>query len=171
MAPIRGCLPLTWALGGCRSPSSPPERFIPEVWAQAGIHSVKHARGLPGRGCKVCTLRITTLHPTGPAGQSPRHHAPSSPGNLASCEAACNAVWLGSSGTRSREPDALRSSGSSIPQRREGPSPAGPLPWAQQPGPPPVTPLSPCPAAFRQFQVLFLQWAGPYCKRGGQWSV
>lgn len=107
MAPIRGCLPLTWALGGCRSPSSPPERFIPEVWAGAGIHSVKHARGLPRRGCKVCTLRITTLHPTGPAGQSPRHHAPSLPGNLASCEAACDAVWLGSSGTRSREPDAL----------------------------------------------------------------
>lgn len=51
-------------------------------------------------------------------------------------------------------------SGSSIPQRREGPSPGGPLARAQQPCPPPVTPRSPGPAACRQFQVLFLQSAG-----------
>lgn len=64
-------------------------------------------------------------------------------------------------------------SGSSVPQRREGPSPGGPLPHPRgpQPSPPPVTQLSPGPAALSQFQVLFLPSAGPSCKRGGQWSV
>lgn len=86
-------------------------------------------------------MRATTLHHTGPAGQSPhpRHRAPSSPGKLASCDA----VWQDSSGTRSWEPAALRPKRKfHSPQRREGPFPDGPLPGAQQAGPPSLSPHS-----------------------------
>lgn len=136
--------------------------------------------GAPRQGCKVCTWRITTrpgritTPPTGSRSvpQAPR---PSSPGNLASCEAAGDAVCLGSSGTRSREPDALR------PKRKfHSPEKGRAFPWwppphprAQQPGLPRL--LSPhshqvlLPSG--SFRSCFCQRQGLNCKRGGQWSV